>query len=253
MSAQTDFINRIAPVIVTYGKAYGYKVASPIIAQACVESAFGASKLASVWNNYWGMKAGSSWKGKSVNLSTKEEYTAGTLTTIKDNFRVYSSLEDGVNGYFDFISAKRYANLKTATTPKQYLEFIKADGYATSSTYVTTCMGVVDKYGLTVWDDFQQILTDTGTAPKQPQEATESDKNPAPYKIPVGVVKMGSKGNEARWVQFMLNRSAAYGLTVDGKIGVKSEAAIVHFQWKNGLQIDGKVGALTRAALMAGR
>lgn len=147
------FIEQIAPLIQTESKKRGYKVASPIIAQACCESAFGTSSLGYKYHNYFGMKCGSAWKGKSVNLKTKEEYSVGTLTTIRDNFRVYDSMEEGVVGYFDFISTKRYSNLKDASTPRQYLEFIKADGYATSSTYIATNMNLVDKYGLTRFDD----------------------------------------------------------------------------------------------------
>lgn len=147
------FIKKIAPLIQAESKKRGYKVASPIIAQACLESAFGTSSLGYKYHNYFGMKCGSSWKGKSVNLKTKEEYTVGQLTTIRDNFRVYDSIEEGVVGYFDFISTKRYQNLKEANSPRQYLEFIKADGYATSSSYVASNMNVIDKYGLTRFDE----------------------------------------------------------------------------------------------------
>ncbi|MBR4377265.1 MAG: glucosaminidase domain-containing protein [Bacilli bacterium] len=147
-----DFIKRIAPIIQKEAKARGYKVCSPIIAQACIESAFDGSVLAYKYHNYFGMKCGSSWKGRSVNLRTKEEYTVGQLTTIRDNFRAYQTMEDGVKGYFEFINTKRYANLKTAETPQEYLKRIKADGYATSSTYVNTNMNCISKYNLTEWD-----------------------------------------------------------------------------------------------------
>ena len=147
-----DFISQIAPLIQKYAKQYGYKVASPIIAQACCESAFGTSSLGYKYHNYFGMKCGSNWKGKSVNLATKEEYKVGTLTNIKANFRAYDSMEEGVKGYFEFINKTRYANLKTATTPKQYLEMIKSDGYATSNTYINTNMNLVNKYVLTKYD-----------------------------------------------------------------------------------------------------
>ena len=146
------FINKIAPLIVREAKARGYKVASPIIAQACCESAYGTSSLGYKYHNYFGMKCGSSWKGKSVNFKTKEEYNS-QLVTIKDNFRVYDSMEEGVIGYFNFISTKRYENLKQANSARQFLEFIKADGYATSSSYVATNMSIVDMYKLTKFDD----------------------------------------------------------------------------------------------------
>lgn len=146
------FIKKIAPVIKAAAKKNGYKVSSAIIAQACIESGWGQSLLASKYHNYFGMKCGSSWKGGSVNLQTKEEYKKGTLTTIKDNFRTFKDMESGVQGYFDFIKADRYKNLKTAKTAKEYLERIKADGYATSSSYVNSNMAVVNKYKLTEWD-----------------------------------------------------------------------------------------------------
>lgn len=156
------FVNKIGPLIQAEAKVRGYKVVSPIIAQACCESAFGLSSLGYKYHNYFGMKCGSSWKGKSVNLKTKEEYTAGVLTTIRDNFRVYDSIEEGVVGYFNFISTKRYSNLKDAVNPRQYLEFIKADGYATSSSYVATNMNIINKYNLTRFDEviFKPITPD---------------------------------------------------------------------------------------------
>lgn len=147
-----SFIEYIAPMMVSEGRARGYKVISTAIAQAIIEGAAGTSGLAK-YHNHFGLKCGSSWKGKSVNMKTKEEYSVGTLTTIKDNFRAYSSDQEGVKGYYDFISSKRYANLKTAKNYVEYAEMLKADGYATSSTYVNTLCSTVRKYGLDKYDD----------------------------------------------------------------------------------------------------
>ncbi|MDD3571248.1 MAG: glucosaminidase domain-containing protein, partial [Lachnospiraceae bacterium] len=124
-----QFIEAIAGLVKKYAYVYGITVHSPIIAQAILESGWGESKLAATYHNYFGLKCGTKWKGKSVNLSTQEEYTAGTLTTITDNFRVYDSMEEGVKGYFEFIQLTRYQNLRGITSPKKYLETIKADGY----------------------------------------------------------------------------------------------------------------------------
>lgn len=152
-SAQAKaFINQIAPLIVAEGTKRGYKIFSTVIAQAIIESASGTSSLGYKYHNYFGMKCGSSYKGASVNMRTKEEYTVGVLTNIRDNFRAYDSMEAGVAGYYDFISTKRYANLKTAETALQYAGNLKADGYATSSTYVNTLISTVNKYDLTKYD-----------------------------------------------------------------------------------------------------
>lgn len=151
-SAQVkEFIQRIAPIIQEEAKRRGYKLCSPIISQAVIESGANTSLLAYKFHNYFGMKCGSSWKGRSVNLRTKEEVNS-QLVSIRDNFRVYPDMISGVSGYFDFISTKRYSNLKNASTPKEYLKMIKSDGYATSSTYVTTNMNCILKYDLTKWD-----------------------------------------------------------------------------------------------------
>lgn len=160
-----EFIGQIAPIIQKYAAIYGYKTPSAIIAQACVESAYGTSTLAYKWHNYFGLKCGSGWTGASINLATKEEYSPGTLTSIRDNFRVYVDMDAGVKGYFDFIQYPRYANLRDATTPTQYLTYIKADGYATANTYVNTCLRVVYMYNLEEYDNMN-------AQPKEPFSAT---------------------------------------------------------------------------------
>lgn len=151
MDKQT-FIKKIATYVKKYAAQYGIKVHSPVIAQAILESGWGESKLAAVYHNYFGLKCGTKWTGKSVNMTTQEEYTAGTLTTIKDNFRAYDSMEEGVKGYFEFLQLERYSNLKGITDPKTYLNTIKADGYATSSNYVKNVYALITQYDLTQYD-----------------------------------------------------------------------------------------------------
>lgn len=151
-----EFIEVIAKYVIKYANDYGIKVHSPIIAQAILESGWGGSTLASKYNNIFGLKCGGSWKGKSVNMATKEEYSVGTLTDIRANFRVFDSIEDGVKGYFEFINYSRYSNLKGVTNPEEYCRLIKADGYATSSTYVTNLMRVIRDNNLTRFDGTQE-------------------------------------------------------------------------------------------------
>ena len=148
----SEFIEQVAKYVKKYAHVYGIKVHSPIIAQAILESGWGKSTLASKYHNYFGLKCGSTWKGKSVNMITKEEYKVGTMTSIRDNFRVYDSMEDGVKGYFDFINTRRYSNLKGVKNPEEYVLRIKFDGYATSSEYVDNIMRVIYDNKLTRFD-----------------------------------------------------------------------------------------------------
>lgn len=233
-SAQAkQFINYIAPMIRAEAKRRGFKICSTIIAQAIIEGAAGTSTLAKTYHNHFGMKCGKSWKGKSVNLKTKEEYTVGTLVTIKDNFRVYDSDEAGVSGYFDFVSAPRYANLKECANYKQYAEFLKADGYATSSSYIQTLCNTVTKYDLTRWDESEEV----------PQHIQK--RRTIKWTLPM------MQGSDVVIIQRILVSKGydigSYG--VDGKFGKNTETAVKKFQAEHGLKVDGIVGVKTWAML----
>ena len=147
-----EFMDSIAKYARKYAPQYGICIVSPAITQAILESGWGQSKLAAQYHNYFGLKCGTKWTGKSVNMATKEEYKPGVLTDIRDNFRVFDSMEDGVKGYFEFIQLERYHNLRGITDPKKYFETIIKDGYATSSTYVENCMALLNQYKLTQYD-----------------------------------------------------------------------------------------------------
>ena len=146
------FIQKVAEKVKKYAPLYGICVHSPIIAQAIIESGWGKSGLASKYHNYFGLKCGSSWKGGSVNMATREEYKPGVVTNIRDNFRTYEDFDAGIRGYFEFISYSRYANLKGVTNPREYCEKLKSDGYATSSKYVDNIMRVIRDNKLTRFD-----------------------------------------------------------------------------------------------------
>ena len=162
-----QFINKIAPIIVKEAQARGYKYPSAIIAQACLESSYGRSLLSSKYHNYFGMKCGSSWKGSKAVLKTKEEYVKGKLTAITASFRAYTTMQAGVAGYFDFINAPRYKNLKKAASAGNYCELIKACGYATSSRYFDMMKAIIKQFNLTCYDagtqkkSFDKIVNNT--------------------------------------------------------------------------------------------
>lgn len=222
-----SFINTIGPIIQKYASIKGYKYPSAIIAQACLESAYGLSTLSKKYYNYFGMKCGSRWRGRSVNMTTNEEYTAGTITTITDNFRVYSNMTEGVLGYFDFISISRYSNLKNATSYLDYIKKIKEDGYATSSSYITSLNNIVTKYNLTKFD-----------IPK------------CNYPVALPTIQNGSIGQQVKYLQYDLTFLGFIGkdnkkLTVDGECGPNTVYAIKEFQKKYDLEVDGIYGPLS--------
>ena len=142
-------------------------LASVSAAQFILESGYGKSELAQNANNCFGMKcslsgntwSGSTWDGSSkYTKETKEEYTAGELTTITADFRKYASVEDSISDHSAYLlgamngSKKRYDGFKGCTDYKKAAQIIKDGGYATSSTYVDNLCSIIEKYSLTQYD-----------------------------------------------------------------------------------------------------
>ncbi len=71
---------------------------------------------------------------------------------------------------------------------------------------------------------------------------------PCPYAEPTSTVSKGTKGNDAGWVQWQLDRKGYY-CQIDESIGSKSVELIKKFQADNKLTVDGKVGRITRGML----
>ena len=157
---QEQFIKEIAKYVQKYAPQFGIKVCSPIIAQACLESAYGTSKKAS-FHNYFGLK----YRNNRVKCNKgyftdggSEQNANGTYTLLPSSTAWYAfeNLEKGVLGYFQFINIPNYSNLKGVTDPYKYLENIKADGYATSINYVTNVYKVIQKWNLTQYDQIKK-------------------------------------------------------------------------------------------------
>lgn len=230
---QKNFIEKFGKLMKAEANKRGYSIVSTALAQTILEGNWGKSKLAQLAHNHWGLKCGSSWKGESINMKTKEEYSVGTLTDIRANFRKYPSDEAGVVGYYDFISAnKRYANLKKARNYVEYAQMLKSDGYATSSTYIKSLCDCVVKYNLTDYDIYVPIL-------KRSYEYAPILKRSNKYDPNVKVL------------QNLINTYYRQNvLKVDGYFGPVTESWVVRFQEEKKLKIDGIVGPKTWGALL---
>lgn len=69
----------------------------------------------------------------------------------------------------------------------------------------------------------------------------------------MAVFKKGSKGNDVKNIQTLLNKSGVKPtLSVDGIFGPLTDKAVRDYQKKNGLKTDGKVGGFTLATLKFG-
>ena len=160
-----EFIEKIAAAVIKIAPEYGIRVFSPVIAQACLESGFGTSELATNANNFFGLKHRDGRCPSSVGIYHKvgsEQNADGSYTSSAMQWEKFNTLEDGVRGYFEFINVSRYSNLKGITDAYKYLETIKADGYATSLKYVENVYNTLTSNNLQKYDkreDQKQMST----------------------------------------------------------------------------------------------
>ena len=139
-----EFIDKYGQMAFDSGKKYGLPYEA-ILAQGALESAYGRSGLTQKANNFFGIKAGSSWTGDVIYLQTGEETPGGGMITVKAAFRKYPSAAEGWDGYGQFITQNpRYKSaLSYPGNPEAYLQAIKNAGYATDSQYVAKNMTLV--------------------------------------------------------------------------------------------------------------
>lgn len=154
-----QFIEEIAKAAKAHIEDYGICVVSPIIAQACLESAFGTSSKAQ-YHNYFGLK----YRENRVTCNSgyfragsQEQKADGSYYPVTDDWYSFDSIDSGVEGYLQFINIPRYENLKGVTDPHEYLTKIKEDGYATSIDYVKNVWRVVEQYDLTQYDSDEEV------------------------------------------------------------------------------------------------
>jgi peptidoglycan hydrolase-like protein with peptidoglycan-binding domain len=111
------------------------------------------------------------------------------------------------------------------------MQQIKNCGYMTSSTEVNSVLGLIKKYNLTMYDHVAGAVS-------EPQGNL--------YPVPTTVIKLNSKGDAVRWLQYQLNAKGGYKLTVDGIAGNLTIGAVLDWQKKHPpLEVDGIAGPKT--------
>lgn len=153
-----EYIKRFTPAVVNSVKGTGL-FPSVMMAQAILESSSkygiaGGSTLASLYNNHFGIKADKAWKGKKVNLKTREVFS-GKDVLIGDYFRVYDHPEQSFRDRNEFLlknSNYRKAGVFTATSPETQADALQKAGYATDPKYASILKALISKYNLKALD-----------------------------------------------------------------------------------------------------
>ena len=166
-----EFIERVHKYAIKAYKTLGKVKPSVCIAMMIVESATGTSKYAQPpYNSYLGQKRGTGktatkyWNGKSFSARTQECYdqNSGKLTTIKDTFRCYDSVEQCIFNYYELLNTSLYKGV-TDCAPWDQIQQIKNCGYFTSTTEVNTVRTLIKQYELERFDTME-YESNEGTA-----------------------------------------------------------------------------------------
>ena len=135
------FAQKLMPLLQQAGQQLGV---SPkiLLAQAAIETGWGRSV---VGNNLFGIKAGSSWTGETVDAAT-HEYENGQYVQIHDSFRAYPDAEASVKDFVALVSgSSRYkAALGAGDNAAAYAQGLLAGGWATDIDYAHKLQTVTD-------------------------------------------------------------------------------------------------------------
>jgi flagellar protein FlgJ len=147
-SAQrVDFVRSLEPLAQSAGNSLGV-APDTLIAQAALETGWGrnlpADALGRSSANLFGVKAGASWHGASVQATTTE-YEQGTPSTTQAAFRSYGDAAQSVGDYVSLLrTSPRYASARGAGSDVQaFATGLQRGGYATDPDYVNKLTATV--------------------------------------------------------------------------------------------------------------
>lgn len=129
--------------------------ASIVLGQIILESSGkyegGLSGLAAGAKNLFGIKGKGS--AGSYYVPTKE-WDGSKYITVQAGFRKYNSYDESIRDHAVLLTKERYAKqFANAKSVQDYAEGLQKAGYATSPTYASKLMNVIDTYKLNQYDN----------------------------------------------------------------------------------------------------
>ena len=159
--AYSAYIVKYSGMAVEQMKQFGIP-ASITLAQGLLESDAGRSSLATKCNNHFGIKCHSDWTGRKMYHDDDERHEC---------FRCYRSADESFRDHSLFlVNGARYKSLfkLSVTDYKGWAKGLKAAGYATSPTYATKLIEIIERYGLDRYDSKTGVRLKAGQLPHQP-------------------------------------------------------------------------------------
>jgi len=137
--AQVDFVNRMWPHALAAQRSTGVPAAY-VVGQAALESGWGKSEIrhddGRNSHNLFGIKAGASWKGATVDVATTE-FIDGKPQRVTERFRAYGSYAEAFRDWGALMSGHaRYGQvLRGAQSVEGFAQGMQRAGYATDPRY----------------------------------------------------------------------------------------------------------------------
>ena len=123
-------------------------------AQYVMECGWNGSTLSETYNNAFGIKAGSGWTGKTVDLPT-QEYINGQWVNTTATWRVYDDINQSVRDRTQFLLENpRYTQggVFTAKTYKEQCQALQNSGYATDPSYASLLISIIEDNNFAIYD-----------------------------------------------------------------------------------------------------
>lgn len=165
---EQEFVNLVGPLAHEDMLQSGI-LASVTAAQACLESGYGTTVLATEAQNYFGMKttlSNNDWKSVWDGVSkytkvTDEQDPDGTVYQVTADFRKYPDMLTSIRDHSCYLngakngSVLRYAGLSGQRDYRTAAQIIKNGGYATDVAYVDKLCNLIERWNLTQFDKME--------------------------------------------------------------------------------------------------
>lgn len=142
-----DFVNRVWPHAVEASRSTGIPPQF-LVAHAALETGWGKSEIrradGNASHNLFGIKAGRSWQGETVEARTTE-YVNGQATQSVERFRAYDSYEASFKDYANLLrNNPRFGAVIGSQNGTDFAQRLQQAGYATDPMYADKLSRIIN-------------------------------------------------------------------------------------------------------------
>ena len=146
-ASSKEFVNRVWPHAVEVSRSTGIPPQF-LVAHSALESGWGKSEIrqadGSPSHNLFGIKAGKSWTGATVEATTTE-YINGQPQQVVERFRAYASYEESFRDYANLLrNNSRYSGVIGSQNGTEFAKGLQQAGYATDPMYADKLSRIIN-------------------------------------------------------------------------------------------------------------